>query len=172
MLRYTEEQNKPASVWQGWMSHSPGGRQVRPDQTKAVKGQNGKTLATTSAIKRLLPCPVKGIEKQSIFYGVKRKNRARRKEKNIRKKTEKKRKETKEKGELVQWACTNRSVSLSPPSHLTFFQNVNKDSFLLDNNHSGPTPSKPLIPTAGSFSWEIICIEKRCSLLFGFASAN
>ena len=73
MLRYTEEQNKPASVWQGWMSHSPGGRQVRPDQTKAVKGQNGKTLATTGAIKRLLLCPVEGIEKQSIFSGVKRK---------------------------------------------------------------------------------------------------
>ena len=85
------------------MSHSPGGRQVHPDQTKVVKGQNGKTLATADAIKRLLPCPVKGIEKQSIFYGVKRKNRARRKEKKIRKKTEKKRKETKkEKRELVQ----------------------------------------------------------------------
>ena len=73
MLRYTEEQNKPASVWQGWMSHSPGGRQVRPDQTKAVKGQNSKTLATAGAIKGLLPCPVGGIEKQSIFLGVKRK---------------------------------------------------------------------------------------------------
>ena len=61
--------------------HSPGGRQVRPDQTKAVKGQDSKTLATAGAIKRLLPCPVKEIEKQKIFYGVKRKNRARRKEK-------------------------------------------------------------------------------------------
>ena len=67
MLRYTEEQNKPASVWRGWMSHSPGGRQVHPDQTKVVEGQNGKTLATIDAIKRLLPCPVGGIEKQSIF---------------------------------------------------------------------------------------------------------
>ena len=93
MLRYTEEQNKPASVWRGWMSHSPGGRQVHPDQTKVVEGQNGKTLATADAIKRLLSCPVEGIEKQSIFSGVKRKNRARRKEKKIRKKTEKKRKE-------------------------------------------------------------------------------
>ena len=81
MLRYTEEQNKPASVWQGWMSHNPGGWQVCPDQTKAVKGEDGKTLATASAIKRLLLCPVRGIEKQSILYGVKRKNRARRKKK-------------------------------------------------------------------------------------------
>ena len=81
MLRYTEEQNKPASVWQGWMSHSPGGRQVCPDQTKAVKGQDGKTLATADAIKRPLPCPEEGIEKQGIFYEGKEKNRAKRKEK-------------------------------------------------------------------------------------------
>ena len=33
-----------------------------------------------------------------------------------------KRKETKkEKRELVQWACTDRSTSLSPPSNLTSF---------------------------------------------------
>ena len=63
------------------MSHSPSGRQVHPDQTKVAKGQNSKTLATADAIKRLLSCPVKGIEKQGIFYGVKGKNRARRKEK-------------------------------------------------------------------------------------------
>ena len=59
------------------------GWQVHPDQTKAIKGQDCKTLATASAIKKPLPCPVqrRGIEKQSIFYEVKRKNRARRKEK-------------------------------------------------------------------------------------------
>ena len=57
------------------------GRQVHPDQTKAVKGQDRKTLATAGAIKRPLPCPVERIGKQSIFYEVKRKNRARRKEK-------------------------------------------------------------------------------------------
>ena len=42
-------------------------RQVHPDQTKAVKGQNSKTLATAGAIKGVLPCPVEGIEKQNIF---------------------------------------------------------------------------------------------------------
>ena len=79
------------------------GRQVHPDQTKVVKGQDCKTLATAGAIKRPLPCPGRGDRKQSIFYEGKRKNRARRKEKKIRKKTEKKRKETKkEKKELVQ----------------------------------------------------------------------
>ena len=58
------------------------GRQVHPDQTKAVKGQDRKTLATADALKRPLPCPVKeGSKKRSIFYEVKRKNRARRKEK-------------------------------------------------------------------------------------------
>ena len=39
------------------------GRQVHPDQTKAVKGQDRKTLVTAGAIKRPLPCPVKGVEK-------------------------------------------------------------------------------------------------------------
>ena len=80
MLPYTEEKNKPASVWQGWTSHKPGGRQVLPDQTKAVKGQNGKTLAMADAIKGPMPCPEKGIEKQSILRS-KKKNRAGRTEK-------------------------------------------------------------------------------------------
>ena len=41
--------------------------QVHPDQTKAVKGQNSKTLVTAGTIKRPLPCTLKGIEKQRIF---------------------------------------------------------------------------------------------------------
>ena len=53
------------------------GQQVHPDQTKAVKGQDRKTLVTAGAIKRPLPCPVEGVEKQSTFYKVKRKNRVR-----------------------------------------------------------------------------------------------
>ena len=65
------------------------GRQVHPDQTKAVEEQDRKTLATVGAIKRPLSCPGKGIEKQAIFYEGKRKK--------IRKKTEKKRKEMKKK---------------------------------------------------------------------------
>ena len=44
-----------------------GGRQVRPDQTKAVKGKSGKKLATTGTIKGPLPYPEKRIEKQSVF---------------------------------------------------------------------------------------------------------
>ena len=55
------------------------GRQVHPDQTKAVKGQDCKTLATAGAIKRPLPCPGRRIEKQS-----------KRKRKKIRTKTERK----------------------------------------------------------------------------------
>ena len=39
------------------------GQQVHPDQTKAVKGQDRKTLAMAGAIKRPLPCPVKGDQK-------------------------------------------------------------------------------------------------------------
>ena len=55
------------------------GRQVHPDQTKAVKGQDCKTLVTAGAIKRPLPSLVEEVEEQSTFYKVKRKNRARRK---------------------------------------------------------------------------------------------
>ena len=44
-----------------------GDRQVRPDQTETVEGQNGKRLVTASTIKGSLPCPEKRIEKQSIF---------------------------------------------------------------------------------------------------------
>ena len=51
------------------------GQQVHPGQTKAVKGQDCKTLATAGAIKRPLPCPVEGIEKQGIFYEVKEKKK-------------------------------------------------------------------------------------------------
>ena len=54
------------------MSHRLGGRQIRPDQTKAVKGQNGKRLVMADTIKGPLPCPEKGTEKQGIL-GVKRK---------------------------------------------------------------------------------------------------
>ena len=80
------------------MLHRLGGRQVRSDQTKAVKGQIGKTLVTTGTIKRPLSCPEKGTEKQSI-HGVRKKSRVKKKRKKIRKKTEKKREETKEKRE-------------------------------------------------------------------------
>ena len=43
------------------------GWQVHPAQTKAVKGQDRKTLLTAGTIKRPLSCPVEGVEKQSIF---------------------------------------------------------------------------------------------------------
>ena len=57
------------------------GRQVHPDQTKAVKGQDRKTLVTAGAIKRPLLCPVERVKKQSIFYNVKRKKQSKRKRK-------------------------------------------------------------------------------------------
>ena len=43
------------------------GQQVHPDQTKTVKEQDRKILATAGAIKRPLPCLVKGDRKQSTF---------------------------------------------------------------------------------------------------------
>ena len=45
--------------------------QAYPDQTKAVKGQNSKTLVTVGTIKKPLPCLVKRIKKQGIFHNVK-----------------------------------------------------------------------------------------------------
>ena len=76
--------------------------QAYPDQTKAVKGQNSKTLVTACTIKRPLPCPVERIEKQGIFHNVKEKSRVRGKEKEIRTKTERTGKKTKkERRELV-----------------------------------------------------------------------
>ena len=56
-------------------------RQVHPDQTKTVKGQNSKILVTAGTIKAPLPCPVEGIEKQRIFHDIEKKNRVRREEK-------------------------------------------------------------------------------------------
>ena len=87
MLRYTEERNKPASVWQGWMSHRLGGRQVHPDQTKAVKGQNGKTLVTTGTIKGPLPCRalIQGVKNRAFLRSEKKKQSKKRRKK-IRKK--------------------------------------------------------------------------------------
>ena len=40
------------------------GQQVHPNQTKAVKGQDSKTLVTAGTIKRPLSCYVEGVEKQ------------------------------------------------------------------------------------------------------------
>ena len=105
------------------------GRQVHPDQTKAVKGQDSKTLVTVGAIKRPLPCPVEGVEKQRAYFTTIKEKQSKRKRKKIRTKTERKRKKTKkERRELVQRACINRSASLSPPS-LSYIspKNANKD---------------------------------------------
>ena len=44
------------------------GRQVHPNQTKAVKGQDRKTLATAGAIKRPLLCPVERIKKKTEIF--------------------------------------------------------------------------------------------------------
>ena len=78
-------------------------RQVHPDQTKAVKGQNSKTLVTAGTIKRPLPCPVKRIEKQRIFQDIKKEKQSKKRRKKIRTKTERKGKKTKkERRELVR----------------------------------------------------------------------
>ena len=67
-------------------------RQVHPDQTKTVKGQNSKILVTAGTIKRPLPCPVERIEKQRIFHDIKKKNRVREEKRLERKQRENERK--------------------------------------------------------------------------------
>ena len=69
----TEGQNESASVWQGL--------QVHPDQTKAVKGQNSKTLVTACTIKRPLPPCKRDRKTEDIFHKVKRKTEQEEKEK-------------------------------------------------------------------------------------------
>ena len=77
--------------------------QAHLDQTKAVKGQNSKTLVTAGTIKRPLPCPVERIGKQGIFHDIEKKNRVRREEKRLERKIERKGKKTKkERRELVR----------------------------------------------------------------------
>ena len=72
------------------MSHRFGDRQVHPDQTKAIKGQNGKTLITAGIIKGPLRCPEKGTKKQSI-YGVERKTEGKKEKKDKKENREEKR---------------------------------------------------------------------------------
>ena len=57
------------------------GRQVHPDQTKAVKGQDNKTLVTAGAIKRPLPCPVEEVEKQRAHFTTLKEKQSKRKRK-------------------------------------------------------------------------------------------
>ena len=59
-----KDKMSPPLSGRGFVLHST---QVHPDQTKAVKGQDSKTLVTAGTIKRPLPCPVEGIEKQRIY---------------------------------------------------------------------------------------------------------
>ena len=66
--------------------------QAYPDQTKAVKGQNSKTLVTAGTIKRPLPCPVGRIEKQGSFHNVKEKQSKRTKKRLEQKQRENERK--------------------------------------------------------------------------------
>ena len=57
------------------------GRQVHPDQTKVVKGQGCKILATAGAIKRPLPCPVEEVEKQRAHFTTLKEKQSKRKRK-------------------------------------------------------------------------------------------
>ena len=90
---------------------------------------------------------------EDVSHKVKRKTEQEEKEKKIRTKTERKGKKTKKgRRELVQRACTNRLASLSPPSKSHISPKKRKQEFShWDYNHSGLTPSKPLIPMTGFF---------------------
>ena len=74
--------------------------QAYPDQTKAVKGQNSKTLVTVGTIKRPLPCPVQRIKKIGDFSQRKRKSRVRKKEKRLERKQREKERKLRKKGAI------------------------------------------------------------------------
>ena len=57
------------------------GRQVHPDQIKAVKGQDRKTLVIAGAIKRPLSCPIEGVEKQRAYFTMLKEKQSKRKRK-------------------------------------------------------------------------------------------
>ena len=57
------------------------GWQVHPAQTKAVKGQNSKTLVAADTIKRPLPCPVEEVEKQRAHFTTLKEKQSKRKRK-------------------------------------------------------------------------------------------
>ena len=63
----THRGTKQVCLYLAWVGVAQCGRQVHSDQTKAVKGQDYKTLATAGAIKRPLPCPGKRIENRVYF---------------------------------------------------------------------------------------------------------
>ena len=72
------------------------GRQVHPDQTKAVKGQDCKTLATAGAIKRPLSCPREEVGKtEHILQSEKKKKKTEQEEKKKDKNEKQRRKERK-----------------------------------------------------------------------------
>ena len=69
------------------------GRQVHPNQTKAVKGQDRKTLAMAGAIKRPLPCPVNKKSKNRARFRSERKKQSKSQKKKDKKENRKKKKE-------------------------------------------------------------------------------
>ena len=74
------------------------------------------------------PCRV--LKEGSKNRGYSRSKRKQEKEKKkIREKTEERREEIEETREIIQWACTSRSVSLSPPSNPALLQNVTRIPF-------------------------------------------
>ena len=83
-------------------------------------------------------------------------SRKARKKKKIRKKTKKQKKDN------IVGMHQQVDFPLSPlKSYLLLKRKIK--FFCWGINYSGPIPSKPLIPTAGSLSWEINCIERKRS---------
>ena len=90
-----------------------------------------------------------------------RKNRIERKQES--KKTKKIRKKTKkQKKDNMVGMHQQVDFPLSPLKSYSLPKRKRK-FFCQGINYSGLIPSKPLIPTAGSFSQEINCIERKCS---------
>ena len=76
----------------GSVSHSMVGRYTQARQM-GVKGQDSKTLVTACTIKRPLPCPVEGMEKQRVYLTTGKEKQSKRKKKKDKNENREKRKE-------------------------------------------------------------------------------
>ena len=82
----------PPLSGRGSVSHSMVGSYTQARQ-RGVKGQDSKTLVTAGTIKRPLPCPVEGTEKQRVYLTTGKEKQSKRKRKKDKNENREKRKE-------------------------------------------------------------------------------
>ena len=109
---------------------------------------------------------IENLKTEKQKQGVTRKKEEKRKIREKNGKTEKEKEREKE-----SQFHRHAPISYFPPSlSKSYPLPKTKKGVPLGTNHSGLLPSKSLISMTGFLSYEINCVEKRCSSLFGFES--